>query len=107
PGWRSAAVAAVRDLLGTVQLGRDDSAAPFDTGDPLLRDLDAVTLDATDADGLPAAADRDAISWSGVLDRLRAAGRDALVVPTGSADLAVAGIRTARVLLTTEESRGA
>ncbi|MFE1957903.1 TOMM precursor leader peptide-binding protein [Streptomyces sp. NPDC059479] len=106
-GWRSAAVAAVRDLLGTVQLGRDDSAALFDTGDPLLRDLDAVTLDATDADGLPAAVDRDAISWSEVLDRLRAAGRDALVVPTGSADLAVAGIRTARVLLTTEESRGA
>ncbi|MEV7681214.1 TOMM precursor leader peptide-binding protein [Streptomyces sp. NPDC088341] len=106
-GWRGAAVAAVRDLLGTVQLQRDDSAAPFDTGDPLLRDLDPATLDATDADGLPAVADRDAVSWSAVLDRLRAAGRDALVVSTGSADLATAGIRTARVLLTTEESRGA
>ncbi|WP_066944149.1 TOMM precursor leader peptide-binding protein [Streptomyces lushanensis] len=106
-GWRSAAVAAVRDLLGTVQLGRDDSAAPFDAGDPLLRDLDATTLDAADTDGPPAAADREAITWSEVLDRLRAAGRDALVVPTGSADLAVAGIRTARVLLTTEASRGA
>ncbi|MFF3751585.1 TOMM precursor leader peptide-binding protein [Streptomyces sp. NPDC002018] len=105
-GWRGAAVAAVRDLLGTVQLGRDDSAAPFDTGDPLLRDLDATTLDAADADGLPAAADRDAVSWSGVLGRLRAAGRDALVVSTGSADLAAAGISTARVLLTAEAPRG-
>ncbi|WP_405983402.1 TOMM precursor leader peptide-binding protein [Streptomyces sp. NBC_00872] len=106
-GWRGAAVAAVRDLLGTVQLERDGSAAPFDTGDPLLRDLDPAALDAADADGLPAVAGRDAVSWSEVLDRLRAAGRDALAVSTGSADLATAGIRTARVLLTTEASRGA
>ncbi|MFE2597621.1 TOMM precursor leader peptide-binding protein [Streptomyces sp. NPDC059396] len=105
--WRSAASAAVRDLLGAVQLGREETAAPFDTGDPLLRDLDATTLDATDADGLPAAADRETTPWSEVLDRLRTAGRDALVVPTGSADLAAVGIRTARVLLTTEALRGA
>ncbi|WP_327233326.1 TOMM precursor leader peptide-binding protein [Streptomyces sp. NBC_01317] len=105
--WQSAAVAAVRDLLGAVQLGRESTAVPFDTGDPLLRDLDPVTLDATDGAGLPAASALPDTPWSDVLDRLRAAGRDALVVPTGSADLAAAGIRTARVLLTTEALRGA
>ncbi|MFE4643499.1 TOMM precursor leader peptide-binding protein [Streptomyces sp. NPDC056730] len=104
---RRAAVAALRDLLGQVQLGREETAAPFDLGDPLLRDLAATTLHATDTEGTGAVASRAVTDWSEVLDRLRAAGRDALMVDTGSADLATAGIRTARVLLTAEASRGA
>ncbi|MFE2843227.1 TOMM precursor leader peptide-binding protein [Streptomyces scopuliridis] len=102
-----AAVAALRDLLGQVQLGREETAAPFDLGDPLLRDLDATTIHATDTEGTGAVVSRAVTDWSEVLDRLRAAGRDALMVDTGSGDLATAGIRTARVLLTTEASRGA
>ncbi|WP_327300288.1 TOMM precursor leader peptide-binding protein [Streptomyces goshikiensis] len=104
---RTATADALRDLLGAVQYERDAAAsgAPADTGDPLLRDLDARTLtlsaDAGDADGNPVAAD-----WAGVLDRLRAAGRDAYVVPTGSADLASAGLHTARVLLTCAQEPG-
>ncbi|MGW6774594.1 TOMM precursor leader peptide-binding protein, partial [Streptomyces sp. NPDC055037] len=104
---RRAAVAALRDLLGQVQLGREETAAPFDLGDPLLRDLDATTLHATGTEATGAVASRAVTDWSEVLDRLRAAGRDALMVDTGSADLAGAGIRTARVLLTAEASRGA
>ncbi|MFC9431332.1 TOMM precursor leader peptide-binding protein [Streptomyces sp. NPDC056987] len=103
---RRAAAAAVRDLLGEVQLGAEETAAPFDTGDPLLRDLDASTIrPAGDLDSGPAAAGART-TWSEVLDRLKAAGRDALWVDTGSPDLAAAGLRTARVLLTTEEPRG-
>ncbi|MFF2850673.1 TOMM precursor leader peptide-binding protein [Streptomyces sp. NPDC058001] len=107
-----AAVAAVRDLLGQVQLAGEETAVAFDTGDPLLRDLDAatidVTADATDGTDAPRVSGAEAVTvWADVLDRLRAAGRDALVVPTGSADLATAGIRTVRVLLTAEEARGA
>ncbi|MEV7091002.1 TOMM precursor leader peptide-binding protein [Streptomyces sp. NPDC093085] len=104
-GRQRAAVAAVRDLLGLIQLGREESAGAFDTGDPLLRDLDATTLHAT---GAPAASPLGvpATPWSEVLDRLKAAGRDALLVETGSADLAAVGLTTARVLLTTEEPRG-
>ncbi|MFG2710961.1 TOMM precursor leader peptide-binding protein [Streptomyces goshikiensis] len=104
---RTATAAALRDLLGAVQYERDAAAsgAPADTGDPLLRDLDARTLttaaEVDAADGNPAAAD-----WAGVLDRLRAAGRDAYVVPTGSADLASAGLHTARVLLTSAQEPG-
>ncbi|MFD5778494.1 TOMM precursor leader peptide-binding protein [Streptomyces sp. NPDC126933] len=106
-GRQSAAADAVRDLLGKVQLDREETAALFDTGDPLLRDLDATTIDASAPVDTASAGDDGTTPWSEVLDRLQAAGRDALVVPTGSADLAVAGIRTARVLLTTEASRGA
>lgn len=105
---RTAAVAALRDLLGAVQYERDSaaSAGPADTGDPLLRDLDARTLTVSAA-GPPAAPSATAIGgWSEVLDRLRAAGRDAYLVPTGSADLASAGLHTARVLLTTAQEPG-
>ncbi|MFJ2178600.1 TOMM precursor leader peptide-binding protein [Streptomyces sp. NPDC087851] len=104
-----AAVAAVRDLLGRVQLGREETAVPFDTGDPLLRDLDASTIrpaDHTDTEAAAPVVAGPRTPWSAVLDRLKATGRDALMADTGSADLAAAGIRTARVLLTTEEPRG-
>ncbi|MGW6614914.1 TOMM precursor leader peptide-binding protein [Streptomyces erythrochromogenes] len=103
----TATLTALRDLLGAVQFERDEAApgGPADTGDPLLADLDARTL-TTSADARSAAADRPVPGWSEVLDRLRAAGRDAHAVPTGTPDLASAGLHTARVLLTTAQEPG-
>ncbi|MFF2728924.1 TOMM precursor leader peptide-binding protein [Streptomyces sp. NPDC058008] len=95
-----AAVDAVRDLLGEAQYAADTDggagSAP-DTGDPLLRDLDASLIAVTHGEPAPPG---PATDWARVLDRLRAAGRDALVVPTHGADLPTAGIHTVRVLLT-------
>ncbi|MFI8449208.1 TOMM precursor leader peptide-binding protein [Streptomyces erythrochromogenes] len=104
---RTATLTALRDLLGAVQFERDEAAPgePADTGDPLLADLDARTL-TTSPDARSADADRPAAHWSEVLDRLRAAGRDAYAVPTGTPDLASAGLHTARVLLTTAQEPG-
>ncbi|MEU9234360.1 TOMM precursor leader peptide-binding protein [Streptomyces subrutilus] len=115
---QTAAVAALRELLGAVQYERDSAATggPADTGDPLLPDLDARTLTVSaggpsaagglTAAGGPQGAGPAAAGWSEVLERLRAAGRDAHLVPTGSADLASAGLYTARVLLTTAQEPG-
>lgn len=111
---RAATAAALRDLLGSVQYERDTAASggPADTGDPLLRDLDPRTLTVSAGTGptnaRPAAGNPAPVcpGWSEVLDRLRAAGREAYVVPTGSADLASAGLHTARVLLTTAQEPG-
>lgn len=88
--WTAAAVAAVRDLLGQVQL------PGADRGDPLLADLDPAALVPTgDA---PAAPDR-AVDVPELLDRLRADGTDVLAVPSGAADLRAGGLHVARVLL--------
>ncbi|MCX4695128.1 TOMM precursor leader peptide-binding protein [Streptomyces sp. NBC_01408] len=97
---RAAAVAALRELLGAVQYEQDEAGGggPADTGDPLLRDLDARALAVSGA-GEPLV-DRPAPGWAEVLGRLAAAGREAYVVPTGSPDLASAGFHTVRVLLT-------
>ncbi|MCX4524132.1 MULTISPECIES: TOMM precursor leader peptide-binding protein [unclassified Streptomyces] len=105
---QTATVAALRDLLGAVQYERDATAsgAPADTGDPLLRDLDARTLTVSADAGDARANAVVAAGWTGVLDRLRAARRDAYAVPTGSADLASAGLHTARVLLTCTQEPG-
>ncbi|MGW2366853.1 TOMM precursor leader peptide-binding protein [Streptomyces sp. NPDC001667] len=100
---RRAAVAALRDLLGQEQLGRElaeHGDFPLDLGDPLLGDLAPEAL-AVEGDS---AARPEATSYAAVLARLRAAGRDALVVPTGSADLLAGGISTVRVLLTREDA---
>ncbi|MFE7181411.1 TOMM precursor leader peptide-binding protein [Streptomyces erythrochromogenes] len=104
---RTATLTALRDLLGAVQFERDEAApgGPADTGDPLLADLDARTL-TTSPDARSADADRPDADWSEVLDRLRAAGRDAYAVPTGTPDLASAGLHTVRVLLTTAQEPG-
>ncbi|MFE7094415.1 TOMM precursor leader peptide-binding protein [Streptomyces erythrochromogenes] len=104
---QTATLAALRDLLGAVQFERDEAApgGPADTGDPLLADLDARTL-TTSPDARSADTDRPAAGWAEVLDRLRAAGRDAYAVPTGTPDLASAGLHTARVLLTTAQEPG-
>ncbi|MFD3699101.1 TOMM precursor leader peptide-binding protein [Streptomyces sp. NPDC058646] len=96
---RTAAVAALRELLGAVQYERDGAGGvPADTGDPLLRDLDARALAVSGAAVPPG--DGTATGWAEVLARLAAAGREAYVVPTGSPDLASAGLHTVRVLLT-------
>ncbi|NKI44297.1 TOMM precursor leader peptide-binding protein [Streptomyces physcomitrii] len=100
---RTAAVAALRELLGAVQYAADEAGGPVDTGDPLLRDFDARTLTVS---GTAPEADRGTpLAWTEVLDRLRAAGRDAYAAATGSADLRAAGIHTVRVLLGAEAAR--
>ncbi|MEV5011898.1 TOMM precursor leader peptide-binding protein [Streptomyces sp. NPDC055692] len=93
----AAATDALRDLLGTVQLATEGVLGAPDTGDPLLADLDAALIPVTAQDD---ATGRSAVTWTDVLERLGAAGRDALVVPTHTADLPAAGIHTVRVLLT-------
>ncbi|MFF7713172.1 TOMM precursor leader peptide-binding protein [Streptomyces sp. NPDC007988] len=94
---REAACAALRDLLGVVQLTADDPGSAVDTGDPLVPELAAGTVTATDG---PVPADAPGTSFDAVLDRLRRSGREALYVPTTPADLPAGGIATARVLLT-------
>ncbi|TDC73724.1 TOMM precursor leader peptide-binding protein [Streptomyces hainanensis] len=92
----AAAVAALRDLLGAVQL-EAETGESADVGDPLLGDL-APGAVAVTGPAVPAA---PAVTFPAVLDRLRAAGRDALYAATTPADLRSAGLHTARVLLTT------
>ncbi|MEV0264629.1 TOMM precursor leader peptide-binding protein [Streptomyces sp. NPDC050617] len=96
--WQGAAMTALRDLAGRVQLTREDpeGAAP-DTGDALLAAFEpaAVAVSGTAAPDLTAATTPEA-----VLDRLRAAGRDVLVVPTASDDLLLGGMHAVRALLT-------
>ncbi|MGW2180174.1 TOMM precursor leader peptide-binding protein [Streptomyces sp. NPDC001732] len=100
---REAACAALRDLLGPVQLTAEDPEADVDRGDPLVRDLAAGSIAVT---GTEITADGAATTFAVILDRLRDAGRDALYVPTTPADLAAGGISTARVLLTTDGEGG-
>ncbi|MFB6816001.1 TOMM precursor leader peptide-binding protein [Streptomyces sp. NPDC056347] len=96
---RAAACAALRDLLGQAQLAAEDPDGPVDTGDPLVRDLAAASIVVA---GAPVAVDGPGTTFDAVLDALRAAGRDALYLPTTPADLAAGGISTARVLLTVD-----
>ncbi|MER5847916.1 TOMM precursor leader peptide-binding protein [Streptomyces sp. NPDC002012] len=100
---RVAACAALRDLLGQVQLAAEDPSAEVDPGDPLVRDLAAGSIAVT---GGPVTADGPTATFAAVLDRLRLAGRDVLYVPTTPADLATGGISTARVLLTVDGGGG-
>ncbi|MET4921989.1 TOMM precursor leader peptide-binding protein [Streptomyces sp. PSRA5] len=94
----AAACAALRDLIGQVQLDTEDPDSTVDTGDPLMGELAAATVLLT---AEPVAADATATTFDAVLDRLGAAGRDVLYVATTPADLPAGGISTARVLLTT------
>ncbi|MFE5075784.1 TOMM precursor leader peptide-binding protein [Streptomyces halstedii] len=99
----AAAVDAVRDLLGAAQLASEapeSTGGGLDTGDPLMRDLDAALIPVTRSGPAAPAASGEAVDWTRILERLAAAGRDALVVPTHAADLPTAGIHTVRVLLT-------
>ena len=92
-----AAVRALRDLIGGVQVAREFPTEQADTGNPLLSAFDPYTIkvagaatgfDLTTA-GTPQAA----------LDRIHARGRVALAVHTAPADLRSAGISTVRVLM--------
>ena len=88
---RGAAVAALRDLLGQVQV------PGADRGDPFLAAFEPATLVPTGTAGpLTAGA---GVLIGDVLDGLRAEGGDVLVVPDGSADLRAGGLHVARVLL--------
>jgi bacteriocin biosynthesis cyclodehydratase domain-containing protein len=92
-----AAIRALRDLIGRVQVAREFPDEPVDTGDPLLRAFDPYALAATGPTRAfdPAAAGPP----EAVLDRIRHAGRDAVAVSTAPADLRSGGIATVRVLL--------
>ncbi|AWW36331.1 TOMM precursor leader peptide-binding protein [Streptomyces cadmiisoli] len=100
--YPAAASAALRDLLAEVQAEQQSVAAGTTFGDPVLSDLDPRTLPVS---GTVTAEPAPAASWADVLLRLGEQGRDALVVPTGSADLERAGVHVVRVLLTSEARR--
>ncbi|MFE3661975.1 TOMM precursor leader peptide-binding protein [Streptomyces sp. NPDC059164] len=100
---RGAAAAALRDLLGQVQLAAEDPTAPVDTGDPLVADLAPGAIAVS---GGSVVADAAETSFDAVLEALRSAGRDALYVPTTPADLSSGSIATARVLLTVDGEGG-
>ncbi|MBB5121815.1 TOMM precursor leader peptide-binding protein [Streptomyces eurocidicus] len=92
--WRRAAVTALRDLLGAVQLDRAGQPGP-DTGDPLLSGLAPDTV-AADGDRPPTGP----LTTGELLDGIRARGGDALAVETTPGDLRGAGLSVVRVLLT-------
>ncbi len=96
--WRRAATAALRDLVGGCQLSAELSGdEPLDLGDPLLDSFDAGVLAVADGP----APETDAVTpVPQLLDRLRDAGRDVVVVSNTSADLRSSGMVAVRVLLT-------
>ncbi|WGP10603.1 TOMM precursor leader peptide-binding protein [Streptomyces sp. SH5] len=100
---RAAAAAALRDLLGQVQLAAEDPDAAVDPGDPLMADLAPGAIAVS---GESVVADAAETSFDAVLEALRAAGRDALYAPTTPADLCSGSIATARVLLTVDGEGG-
>ncbi|MEU5370060.1 TOMM precursor leader peptide-binding protein [Streptomyces sp. NPDC005951] len=100
---RAAAAAALRDLLGQVQLAAEDPEAAVDPGDPLVADLAPGAIAVT---GGSVVADAAETSFDAVLEALASAGRDALYVPTTPADLRSGSIATARVLLTVDGEGG-
>ncbi|MFI6163471.1 TOMM precursor leader peptide-binding protein [Micromonospora haikouensis] len=103
PSWRVAAVRALCDLVGQVQL-RQQSAGPqaTDDTDPVLTDFDPDTLAVAGTAAARTTADG---SWQRVLAGLAEAGTDVVVVPIGGADLPAGGLFTVRVVLR-ERSRG-
>ncbi|WP_051950836.1 TOMM precursor leader peptide-binding protein [Actinacidiphila yeochonensis] len=103
--WRDAALEALRDLLGAVQLAAEpDAPAPLDIGDPLLRDLDPAALATSGTAAAPDLA--EATAWPTVAERLRAAGRDVLAAPALAPDLAAGRLYTTRIVLTSGPADG-
>ncbi|MGW5558071.1 TOMM precursor leader peptide-binding protein [Micromonospora sp. NPDC003944] len=92
--WNAAVVIAVRDLLGRVQLSRERDA-DVDPGDDLVADFDPAVLAVT---GVPA--DVPDVTWDDLLDGVRDAGGDVLLIRTTPPDLLVGGLHTARIVLT-------
>ncbi|MCX4745734.1 TOMM precursor leader peptide-binding protein [Kitasatospora sp. NBC_01287] len=101
PSLRDAVLAAARDLLGLVQLGRDlGPGQQGDAGDTLLAGLDpAVLVPGGGTADEPADELTARRSWSEVLARLRAAGRDVLLAPAGAADLRSGRLQVVKALL--------
>ncbi|MEU1279131.1 TOMM precursor leader peptide-binding protein [Streptomyces sp. NPDC005805] len=95
---RDAACDALRDLLGQAQLAAEEPSYAMDPGLPVVPDLAAGTVAVTEETACPVRT--EATTFDAVLDRLRAAGRDVLHVPTTPADLAACGVSTARILVT-------
>jgi bacteriocin biosynthesis cyclodehydratase domain-containing protein len=95
PSWRSAAVTALRDLLGGVQLSAE-LGQPADAGDLLVGDLDARVLVPT---GEVAPRVGLVTTLPDALHRLAAEGSDAVVVDLPCPDLAAGGLYAAQVLL--------
>ncbi|PPK63723.1 TOMM precursor leader peptide-binding protein [Actinokineospora auranticolor] len=94
--WDAAAVRALCDVLGQVQL-KAETGAPVDLGDPLVADLAPETVA---VDGEADAPVTSATTWAALHDGLRARGVDPLLVPRPAPDLAAGGVHVARVLLT-------
>jgi bacteriocin biosynthesis cyclodehydratase domain-containing protein len=99
---RDAAVEAVRDLLGRLQLSREPGAAAgVDTGDPLFRDLDVDGIAVVAGTAPELRSEPGSVpGWGALLDRLRRAGRDVLLAPVVAPDLAAGGVAVVRVLVT-------
>ncbi|SEO64689.1 TOMM precursor leader peptide-binding protein [Actinacidiphila rubida] len=96
--WREAALEALRDLLGAVQLAAEPQAPEVpDTGDPLLAELAPASLGVT---GSAAPAVDAGTTWAGVAESLRASGRDLLAAPVHAPDLGAGLLHATRVLLT-------
>jgi hypothetical protein len=100
PVRHQAAVRALRDLVGDVQLRRA-GIEQADTGNSLMADLDpaalAVTATLTRGTATP---------FTEALERIRESGQDVLVAPVTAPDLAAGGVRVARVLLAREVHGG-
>ncbi|MCL2731497.1 MAG: TOMM precursor leader peptide-binding protein [Actinomycetia bacterium] len=98
PRWRDAALEALRDLLGAIQLAAESQAPEvLDTGDPLLAELAPAALGVT---GTAAPAVDAGTTWAAMAAALRAAGRDLLAAPVHAPDLAAGRLHATRVLLT-------
>ncbi|WP_042377501.1 TOMM precursor leader peptide-binding protein [Streptacidiphilus melanogenes] len=99
PDRHQAAVRALRDLVGALQL-RLAGTDQVDTGDPLMADLDPAALAVTTAaPTAPQPAQGTAAPFTETLARIRKSGQDVLVAQVAAPDLAVGGVHVARVLL--------
>jgi ribosomal protein S12 methylthiotransferase accessory factor YcaO len=96
--WRYAAVDALRDVIGQVQItGELPVGEQADLGDPLLRTFDPFAIAAGPADRSIDLARQT--TWPALLAELTATGRDLLAVDTTTPDLARGSLATARVVL--------
>jgi bacteriocin biosynthesis cyclodehydratase domain-containing protein len=96
--WQRAAVDALRDLVGAVQLAQDASAAgPLDLGLPLVSEFDPWSLSAS-RESVPEVT--ATTSPALVLHRMGAMGQRALATYSGADDLRQRGLTVLRLVLT-------
>jgi len=101
---REATVAALRDLVGTVQLAADGVEA--DLGTPLLAGFDPRAVRLEPGAAPPGDAPEPPQNGAALVERLGAAGLTALVVDTATPELKDAGMTTVRVLLARRRTEG-